>query len=528
MKRIAFGIMAGAIVVASSCTKKMDINANPNNATSATPQVLLPQAITQTANVLNSYNTYGAQVGGYMANAGGYGGFGSNVTYNWSSSDYQGLWSSTYDNLNDFQLVIRYADSIGVELGYFAGAARIMKSYDFQMLVDTYNDLPYNDAFKGTQNLTPAYDAATDVYKALADNIDEALAIINETEASTGEVKSLGTSDPLFNGDMTKWKQLANTVKLRLIIRANGKVNFSNTDFDDAGFLSTDALINPGFTRDNGKQNPIWNTWVYTYTGATTNRAWMPTKWALSFYNATKLDDPRGYVLYNGFPSTGANQLGFEGNNVPSSPAGSNWFSHINEEAVTDAGSSGNSIGALKGPNAGFPALTAAESYFLQAEAVVRGIIDGDADALFNSGLLASYQYLYTLPNGQLSADPAWVSPSGDLEAYKEWNPDTYLVHFELAETDEEKLEAILTQKYIALNMVNSQEGYFEYLRTGYPKIVAGSDSPTESFASLQSVSTRPDKLPARILYPTAETNYNGGNVPKSIDPFTSKIFWAK
>ncbi len=58
---------------------------------------------------------------------------------------------------------------------------------------------------------------------------------------------------------MDLWKKLANTLKLRLLIHANGKVNFANTTFTNDGFLSTDALINPGFVRDNGKQNPEWD-----------------------------------------------------------------------------------------------------------------------------------------------------------------------------------------------------------------------------------------------------------------------------
>jgi len=528
MKKISIAFFAGAVMLASSCTKKLDINDNPNQSTSATPQVMLPQAVAATASVLNAYNSYGAQVGGYMANAGGYGGFGSNVTYNWSSSDYSGLWANTYDNLNDYQVTINLAEAGGSELGYFNAAARIMKAIGFQLLVDTYNDVPYTDALQGVTNLTPSYNTGTDIYKMLGEELDKAIALINETAANGGEIKALGSSDPLFNGDMNKWKQLANTIKLRLMVRSAGKVQFSNTSFDDAGFLSTDALINPGYTRDNGKQNPEWNSWAYTYTGSTTNRAWMPTDWMWSFYYM-KADDPRGYAVYLAFPNTVSNTLGYESSNVASSPAGSAWFSHVNKDAVADAASSGNSIGVLKGPNAGFPVITAAESYFLQAEAALTGLIaGGDVEALFNDGILASYKYLYSTPNGGVSSDAAWNNPEADYDYYITENAGNKLVDFSATTTPAEQLEAIITQKYIAMNMVNSQEGYFEYLRTGYPTIVNGSHDGLETFASLQSVSTRADKLPARILYPNSENSYNPNNVPKGIDPFTSKIFWSK
>jgi hypothetical protein len=88
-------------------------------------------------------------------------------------------------------------------------------------------------------------------------------------------------------------------------------------------------------------------------------------------------------------------------------------------------------------------------------------------------------------------------------------------------------LEAILTQKYIALNYVNSEEAWSEYRRTHYPTITNGSNNGTQTFASSVSESTRADKLPARILYPSSEGSYNSANVPKDISPFTSTIFWA-
>lgn len=96
--------------------------------------------------------------------------------------------------------------------------------------------------------------------------------------------------------------------------------------------------------------------------------------------------------------------------------------------------------------------------------------------------------------------------------------------------TTAQKVEAIITQKYIAMNYVNSEEGWNEYRRTGYPTIVWGTNAASDitTFASVVSESTAPDRLPTRIVYPSAEGQYNGTNMPKGISPFTSKIFWAK
>lgn len=519
MKKAYVLIFMGLAMLGTSCKKYLDINTNPNDATSATPPLILPQALTATANVLNGYNTYGAQLGGFMANAGGYGGFGVAISYNYTSSNYTNLWSSAYDNLEDYQAILdKSADA--PEYSYFAGVATIMKALDFQLLVDAYNDIPYTEALKGADNLTPTYTDAKEVYKSLAEELDKAIDLINTGDNTVG-VTALGSSDVVFGGDMTKWKQLANTLKLRLMIHGNGKVTFSNTSFSGDGFLTTDALVDPGYVRDNGKQNPKWNTWGFSYTGSSGSKAWMPTTFVMAFYNGTKLSDAgRGAATYYQYPNTPTNKLGYESTGVTSSPEGSFWYPSTNRVGSN----SGDATGTLKGPDAGFPIITAAESYFLQAEAIVRGIMSsGDAQAMFENGITASFTYLYTKPDGTVSGTPA-----ADAAAYIVDNNTSYLADFSKATTEDEKIEAIITQKYIALNMVNSDEAWNEYRRTHYPTLVnSPSASGTETFASTVSESTRPDRLPTRVLYPTSEGSYNSTNVPKNISPFSSLIFWA-
>lgn len=520
-KALIIGFM-GMIAFGTSCKKYFDINENPNKATSATPVLILPNALTTTASVINGYNSYGSQLVGYAANAGGYGGFGTSVTYNFSTNDNSARWTSVYDMLTDYQAILKGTDTLP-NMKYYNAVARIMKVHGFQLLVDAYNDVPYEEALKGLEKLAPAYTDAKVIYKDLADQLDKAIADINEGANNFNIVKINSTADVMFHSDMTMWKKFANTLKLRILMRGRGKVTFSNSNFDPAGFLTTDATINPGYTRDNGKQNPKWNTWAFTYTGSDGNKAWMPNTFVYTFYNGTKLSDSkRGAAIYYQFPSAAHNRLGNEGVSVISSPSGSFWYPGSDRSGTT----AGNVTGVLKGPEASMPIITAAESYFLQAEAAVRGIVVGDAKALFNKGIEASFTYLYTLPNGLLKAG---TTPATDATAYIAANSGSLLANFDLATTDEEKIEAIITQKYIALNFVNGDEAWNEYRRTNYPKLLntAGATG-VQTFASSASESTRPDKLPTRILYPTSEGSYNTVNVPKNITPFTSLIFWAK
>jgi len=98
------------------------------------------------------------------------------------------------------------------------------------------------------------------------------------------------------------------------------------------------------------------------------------------------------------------------------------------------------------------------------------------------------------------------------------------LVNIALATTAAQRLEAIITQKYIAVNMVNSDEGFNEFRRTTYP-VTSPTGDAYNNIASLLSTSTRADKLPSRILYPSSEQSLNSGNY-KVVNQFSDLIFW--
>jgi hypothetical protein len=105
-------------------------------------------------------------------------------------------------------------------------------------------------------------------------------------------------------------------------------------------------------------------------------------------------------------------------------------------------------------------------------------------------------------------------------------NPSSYLVNYDLATSSSQKLEAIITQKYIALNFINAHETWSDFRRTSFPKIVNGSSNPTASFASILSTSTRADELPVRWLYASSEFQLNPASVPTGVNQFSSLIFW--
>lgn len=527
LKYIAVGLSLS--LVFTSCEKSLDINDNPNTATESTPDLVLPQALVRTSQIIIPYNTHGSRIM-YLANAGGVSGWGSGfLDYNYSTANEAGLWANTYNNLIDYQYVVNNTQEDETQAAFYH-AAQVMKAYNYANLVDTYNDVPYSEALKGNEIVLPKYDKAQDIYADLAAKLDEAIQWFK-----AGTLPSSFTSaDVLFKGDKLDWARFANTLKLKLVIKGKGQVTFASETLDAVGVLTKDAIVQPTFTKIDGKQNPMWNQWAYSASGAavgTWGTQFIPTPFILSFYDGYKIsDEARANASYANGLTVPKNQLGNQ-DNPPTGVAPSAWV--VRPATGTISSTNYRGIGIVKGPSAGQPIMLLAEAKFLAAEAAVRGIMTGDAKVLFEDGIKASYNYLYQNEAGTVTAT---VSAADYLTTYKTNNAASPLVNFDLANTNEKKIEAIITQKYIAFNFLFGHEAWNEFRRTGYPSIINPATSQPypnntanaqNTFVSIGSVATTANRLPTRLLYPNTEFAYNQANVPE-VDKFTSKIFWAK
>lgn len=508
----------------TSCESFLGDNENPNQATAATPQLVLPNALVSSANLLQNYNNNAQWITGYTVNAGGFGGWGAIVTYNFTTTTYNGLWQSTYDDLINYEY-IEQASMEDPSQAYFLAVAKTMKAFDYHMLVDVFGDVPYTEALQGAENVTPKYDDQVAVYTDLIAQLNESITIFTTAEGAN----SLGSADVMFGGDINEWAKFANTLKLRLLLRmSSGEATkaFATTELasmnTSLGFITDDAKINPGYIATAGKQNPTWERYHSNAAGSQSGsgRSAVVSVYTLGFYDGTKiLDAGRGAASYRSFPAdTPIGQLGDLADNDFALANYTAWY------VGTGTGSNAtNTIGLLKGRTADFPVMLASESYLLQAEAYMKGYLSGDDAAAFDDGVKASFRYLYEDITGATSED--W-DPEVDFPLYLADNADNPLVVYSLATSDAEKLEAIVTQKYIAMNMINGQEAWSEFRRTTFPKIVNGSTNPNRSFASILSTSSRADKLPVRYLYASTEFQLNPDNVPAGKNQFTDNIFW--
>lgn len=482
----------GSLLIASfflllSCSNYLDINEDPNNPTNVKPELLLASSQNSGAQRLNvSMNQVGNLIMyNWANNIEEFIAFQDEMQYIVNSTFYDDVWNNLYLSISNFNQI----DKTTLE-GYdnYRGISKIMKAFYFQYLVDLYGDIPYTEALKRDLDLTPAYDEAEFVYDDLIVQLDAAIDLIKNAPASS---LNPGDNDIMLHGDMDEWVKFANTIKMRILIRQSGmpsKQAYIADKFQDivnegSGFITENVTSNPGYITSTGKMNPFFENFGTTLSGSPTtdNRAVKGTQYTVDYLFDT--NDTRLEKIYAPIPGGG--------------------FAGINQGAPDEQGTivvpySGLGSGILKNFTQDAYIMTAAESFLLQAEAVAKGYITGSAQGLYESGIEASYETL-----GLTAAEAStYYSQSINLVGW--------------AASAGNELEAIGTQKWIALNSINGIESWIEYTRTGFP-----------SGIPLSLIASRPQR-PIRLMYPNSEYVANSENVPNQTteDAFSSPIFW--
>ena len=509
MKRRILNIgMAVVLLFASSCGKDfLDVNTDPNNPSTAPANLVLPAAVISTA----------ATVGGDYAIIGGI--WSQHWTQGNSSNQYkdtdafslrpvnfQNRWAELYAGaLNDYKYVRQQADATGdANLNLMA---TVMEVYTYQVLTDLYGDIPFSEALQGSANLAPNFDSGEEVYDGLIIRLNEALA------KATGGSSPIGDNDIVFGGEMAQWIEFANTLKLKIYLRQSearpGVAQAGVTSLSGASFLATHAAVDI-FTNTTGKRNPLFEQ--DQSPALNTNQNLRASNTLLKYLQASA--DPRLAVLY--IPGTtgqvGMDQATFSTPSTTLPPA-----------TVSRARIS---------PTAPVYFISEAESYFLQAEAVVRGWVTGDAEDLYEEGVRASFRQMAAVTPTFNVSPPADPRPAAPTEA----QADTLLAGvyaFPSSGTQEEKIEAIITQKWVALaGTYQGIESFFERNRTGFPKTSAVARTTSTGYIPGQFIFpveavTAPGQFARRLLTPESELQRNP-NAQVNLKPITTKIWWAK
>jgi hypothetical protein len=500
MKKYFSILFIGAIFI-SGCKKDfLDLNENPNFPSKVPASSLLPAALVKTAGVVVDPNLDYVQVWmQFWSFSPNYAVSVDSRSYKFTNEFRQGLFTDIYTNAYDYQKIIDFA--VEQKNPALEGMGRTMKSFLMQYAVDVYNNVPYSEAFKGAINQTPKYDNGKDVYDSLY--IDLTKAVNRFTIAQESDFPDVSV-DLLFGSDKAtqrqRWIKLANTIRLRLLIRQSGRADRASyiqshladfsaglNSFLQAGEL---AVVNPGFTNSDNKQNPFWASFGYSVAGSKTgnNDFYRVSQYEVNFYQSQ--GDVRLFYVAN---STGSGTFfggNFLGNEMGQQGNGALTYSDITSKDYRTASDAQ-------------PIMTDFESLFLQAEAVQRGWFAGNAKTIFNNAMVQSFTYDFDAVDGA-GAGAFYYSNLLTPDARNNWDLAT------------NKIQLIITQKWASLNEINFFEPWIEYRRTGFPAV------------PLSSNASRGPNIPVRYKYPQREYDLNNTNVSSqgTIDQFTSKIWW--
>jgi Starch-binding associating with outer membrane len=544
-------VLLAATVV--SCKKDdFAINTSPSEVTASTVEYksVLPASLAATATIQATNFTVLQKWMGYWARSGSYQSIGDEETYSFTNDFGQGLtpWNNLYTNANNYNFVAKTAKANGA--GTYEAIARIMKALDFQMLVDIFGNIPYSEAFDGGNIRTPKYDDDKTIYANLFRELDAAIALLNNpTLSAPANNIGIATDDLVFKGDKTKWKKMANTIKLRMLM------HMANTTFASAGGVGTEtntfipganqvaemaiitaegsgflgvgesAKINPGY--NDTKPNPYWRLYVTTETGSPSGTG-----------DQTKAN------AYAVGPVPGVSTVGYYGwntdpriNKFYTFPAGSTTHRGIpyGEIAGFNPNNTGNRLSFItpsgllpNGASSDAWILTSTESLFLQAEAMRRGLIVANAGTMLTTAIRESFVSLgltVAQADAYIVGNAGWIDV--DYNANPTANPGNSPGGYSGG------MYTIISQKWFALNCLATLEVWTDYRRTNMKYGVE------VQFAEGPAISTNPSntktKIPIRMFYPQNEYSFNPTNVAAEgvVDVFTgggitgrNRIFW--
>ena len=433
---------------------------------------------------------------------------------------------------------------------YYA-IALIMKGLYYQKYADTFGAAPYTEA-SDPDITTPKFDSVQTIYEGVIAELDEAMALIGDATITGEGPQLLGENDLFFNGDMQKWKQLANSLKLKMALRGHGG-NGADYSAHVASALSGGILAN-----DNALM--ARDTEITTWVSAVYGDVWGPFYGGGNWHLGSKLVD---HLRDNNDPRLAKYAMPIKGGTftLERASSGSNMtlfekhtdflVKHLKDSGadVTDSGITGDTrtitvapgayVGqpvrmnskikphlhrqffsepsevVVNGKNTGKPifpqiVMTAAESHFLAAHAALLGI-GSDANGHYQMGIRHAMKL--------------WDVADADIDAFIASEPMATL-----SGTTEENIAKVSIQRWIAY-FTEGYEAWAVVRDTGYPDLPGMAD--TNLDGDMYEIGDLNGHYPQRMRYGSGAYNKNGDNLNAALseqgpDVQATKLFWAK
>lgn len=529
-KILKYIVLSISVMVLGSCEDFFDINTDPNNPTTTTPDLLLTNAELGIVNSLGiGTSGFSSYLGVYMHQITRRQSFDAYIT---TGNDFAitQAWTTLYSiAFEDLREVIRI--STEQEAWHYVGIAEILKAYTYSNMVDVWGNIPFSEANTSPATYTPKLDTDSEIYPQLFAMLD---AGIEKLEMASS--LSPGTDDLIYGGDLDKWRKAAKTIKLklysqlRLVQDISGEVNALLAEGDLISDMSEDFEMayvnsqspenrNPGYIADYSTTNRNFyiSIWFYEIlTGKNSNILTGVTDPRVPYYFYNQLaggapaENPEEYrdgdfvSIY--FGSSGPNQAGQQDNSQTITglyPTGGRYDDGLGGAATPTSGQADI-------PQRLLPYFT---RLYIEAELAHTGVIAGDARALLQQAMQASFEKVNELVANysvQGQAPPPEIAQE-DMDAYMA----SVLAEYDAGDANK-KLEVIMTQKWIA-SFGFSVDQYNDYRRTGFPVLY---DPNTDNLSYTNASLSFPTTLP----YSTTEVELNPNVQQKN--PREVKVFW--
>jgi hypothetical protein len=409
---------------------------------------------------------------GYMMTPTAFNGGNNNSNYFMMDGWNEAIMNIAYDGvmqaLYDYdQKKLEYS---GINFDDTDAMALLLRVTQMHRISDVFGPIIYTNFAKPNADLSVDFDSQEDAYKAFFKDLDDAVSKLEPYAAGTKSVTTaFKSADLVYEGNAGKWLRYANSLRLRLALRivyANptlAKAEGEKALAHPAGLTSSNA---DNFLIKLGSESPvvvISEDWSDIRMGA-------PFTSLLNGYS-----DPRITKMVS--PASDAAVTGqFIGIRNGVNIDDKSRYSGFSKPLAL--ASAGNYFDRVKGLQ---KMMCASEVLFMRAEAALRGWTGaGNAATLYEEAVKASFEeWGASNAEGYLTDNTATAEPYVDPKSVVAGinnvltgnaNLSTVTIAWSNADTDERKLERIITQKWIAM-YPNSLEAWSEFRRTGYPKL---------------------------------------------------------
>lgn len=476
---------------AVSCGDNLaDLNMDPNQSGSGGegPEVFVA-ATAEYAVALEAYfNEEDALWAQYWAGGPGVALF-DHERYYFEPADFNVEWAFSYLQALSDLAYVKQRGNAGL-----GAMSEIMSCIIYQNVVDHYGDVPYFEALKGAPEdggiTTPVYDDAKAIYDDLIVRLDAAIATLSNADGTLSPADlAVGGEDLIYGGDLNNWIKLANSLKLRILMRQ------SITD-PSVGPDVVALIANGNFIDSEGSMAIV----PFQGTGLNQNPQYIRRESGVGQYyvaseSSTKvldaLSDPRALVIYDPAVATGT-LVGLK-------------QGHINEIPNVKKDDFSYPSAVCYGETNDVILMSHWELFFLRAEAAMRFSTADDEKAMYDAAVTAHFDYI----GAEGAAEYLATGSNG---------------FYDIAASTQEKSDLIGVQKWISMNGLQESEGAIEAKRFDVPETRIFTDVNTGIFSTPTRSVFAVGVFPTIRLYPQTELSFNP-NTPTG-RTISDKVFW--